>query len=216
MALWGGCLAVRREAFAQVHGFSANAITEDVDLAFKLNRDGWRVEQSFIAVLSIVPRSFRAWVRQKIRWTSGGIQCYARHVPVWIRNPIQIFFIFSYGLLTITSIPALFADLRFTDHVWEVFRALLDVYPLRTSLVQVYASCGSDLVKRAVGSGAFCLLSTIYVLPLVQRGRDLIKLLLGIPFSLAYFPAYIVVSLVGIVIGLRRLRRLAPEAVRGW
>ncbi len=216
MALWGGCLAVRRMAFERIDGFSLNAITEDVDLAFKLNRAGWRVEQSFVAVASIVPRSLRAWIRQKLRWTSGGIQCYVRHTPVWLRNPIQIFFVVCYSLLTLTSIPALFADLRFGEHVVALFRALYDVYPLRVSLAQVYASCGTDLVKRIVQSGAFCLFSTIYVLPLVQRSRDVLKLLLVIPFSLAYFPAYILVSLIGIAIGLRSLKWLNPAAVKGW
>ncbi|MDD5704697.1 MAG: glycosyltransferase family 2 protein [Kiritimatiellae bacterium] len=216
MALWGGCLTVRREALAQVKGFSAHALTEDVDLAFKLNRAGWRVEQSFVPVASIVPCSFRAWFRQKLRWTSGGLQCYVRHAPVWMRNPIQIFFVFSYSLLTLTSIPALFADLRFGEHIVGLFRTLYDVYPLRASLAQVYASYGADLIKRVVNSGAFCLLSVVYVLPLVQRTRDILKLLLVVPFSLAYFPAYILVSVIGIAIGLRSLRWLTPSAMRGW
>lgn len=216
MALWGGCLAARRAAFDQVGGFSPHAITEDVDLAFKLNRCGWRVEQSFVAVASIVPRSLRAWIRQKLRWTSGGIQCYVRHTPVWLRNPIQIFFVVCYSLLTLTSIPTLFADLRFGEHVVALFRALYDVYPLRVSLAHVYASYGTDMVKRVLQSGAFCLFSTIYVLPLVQRTRDVLKLLLVIPFSLAYFPAYILVSLIGIAIGLRSLKWLNPAAVKGW
>jgi biofilm PGA synthesis N-glycosyltransferase PgaC len=218
MALWGGCLMARRQAFESVGGFSVDAITEDVDLAFKLNRRGWRVAQSFVPVASHVPRSLRDWFRQKLRWTSGGFQCYVRHAPVWIHNPIQILFVLSYSLLTLTSIPALFADLRFGDHMLELFRSLRLVYPLRVSLLQLYAVYGADLLKRLVGSGAFCFLSTIYVLPLVQRSKDALNLLLVIPFSLAYFPAYIVVSMIGILIGLGRLRRPAAGAapVRGW
>lgn len=217
MALWGGCLAVRAAAFRAVGGFSDHAITEDVDLAFKLNRSNWRVEQSFVPVLSIVPQSLKAWVRQKIRWTSGGMQCYVRHIPVWIRNPIQIFFIFSYGLLTVSSLPSMFADIRFTDHLVDVFRALrLADYTFWNSLGQLYSACGADVARRVGQNAAFCLLPMVYVLPLVQRTRDLLKLLLVIPFSFAYFPVYIAVSIVGIVVGVRRVHQMSPRALRGW
>lgn len=40
IALWGGFIAVKREAFLDAGKFSVNAITEDMDLAFKLNQKG--------------------------------------------------------------------------------------------------------------------------------------------------------------------------------
>jgi biofilm PGA synthesis N-glycosyltransferase PgaC len=44
IALWGGFIAVKRDAFLQVKGFTLNAITEDMDLAFKLKAQGWRCD----------------------------------------------------------------------------------------------------------------------------------------------------------------------------
>ena len=216
MALWGGCLMVRREAFLAAGGFSADAITEDVDLAFKLNRLGWRVEQSFVAVDSAVPATLRAWVRQKLRWTAGGMQCYVRHVPVWIRNPSQIAFIFAYSLLILSSIPAVLSDLRFGGNLMTLFTALNRFHTVSASIVEVLGFYGRDLLRRMLGSGLCCLLSTVYIFPLIRRPRQCWKLLLVFPFSLLYFPGYIVVSLFGIANGLRSLRHLLPSDVRGW
>ncbi len=216
MALWGGCLMVRREAFFAAGGFSADAITEDVDLAFKMNRVKWRVEQSFIPVESVVPRTLRAWIRQKLRWTAGGMQCYVRHVPVWSRNPSQIFFILAYSLLILSSIPAVISDLRFGESMMDLFTVLNRFNTVRASVVEVVTFHGRDLLRRMLGSGLCCLLSTVYIFPLIHRTRELWKLLLVFPFSLIYFPIYILVSLFGIVSGLRSLRRLLPSDIKGW
>ena len=61
-----------------------------------------------------------------------------------------------------------------------------------------------------------CSLSCIYILPLIRRPRDILRLLLVIPFSILYFPAYIVVSLFGTAIGIRSLVFPKPSDVRGW
>ena len=216
MALWGGCLMVRREAFLAVGGFSADAITEDVDLAFKLNRLKWRVEQSFVAVDSVVPATLRAWVRQKLRWTAGGMQCYIRHVPVWIRNPSQIAFILAYSLLILSSIPAVIGDLRLGEDMMDFFTVMNRFNTVRASVIEVIAVHGRDLLRRMLGSGLCCLLSTVYILPLIRQPREIWKLLLVFPFALLYFPAYIVVSLFGIATGVRSLHRLRPSDVKGW
>lgn len=216
MALWGGCLMVRREAFKDAGGFSIDAITEDVDLAFKLNRTGWRVEQSFVAVRSSVPSTVRAWVRQKLRWTAGGMQCYIRHVPVWFRNPSQITFILAYSLLILSSIPAVLADLHLGEDMVDIFNALNRNNTVMASIIAMLGFYGRDLLRRMLGSGLCCLLSTIYIFPLIKRPRQIWKLLLVFPFSLLYFPAYIIVSLFGIANGIRSLRRLLPSDVRGW
>jgi hypothetical protein len=83
-------------------------------------------------------------------------------------------------------------------------------------MVEVIAVHGRELLRRMLGSGLCCLLSTVYIFPLIRRPRQSWKLLLVFPFSLLYFPAYIVVSLFGIANGLRSLRRLLPSDVRGW
>lgn len=58
----------RTSAVRQVGLFSLWALVEDMDMAFKLNEAGYRVEQSMHFVLSEVPATLKTWYRQKMRW----------------------------------------------------------------------------------------------------------------------------------------------------
>lgn len=213
MALWGGCLMVRKSAFKEVNGFRLDAITEDVDMAFRMNRRKWRVEQSFRPVRSLVPDTLRGWIRQKLRWTSGGTQCYFRHFRVWIRNPIQLFFILSYSLLIASSVLDCFDGV---DPVGSASLIWDKTLPLWHNLANLCAAFEADALRRFGSVMLCCSLSCIYILPLIRRPRDILRLLLVIPFSILYFPAYIFVSLFGTVIGIRSLVFPKPSDVRGW
>lgn len=213
MALWGGCLMVRKSAFDEVGGFYLNAITEDVDLAFRMNRHHWRVEQSFRAVRSLVPQTFKAWVRQKLRWTSGGTQCYYRHIPVWIKNPIQIFFIFSYSFLLASTIPTLFDKIEIVqsfDATWKGSQ------PFLQNLIDVNTAVGVDIFRRLMGIGLCYVPSFIYIIPMVRTWKEVWKFILVVPFSLLYFPVYMVVSLFGMAIGIRSLLVPKNKDTQGW
>jgi poly-beta-1,6-N-acetyl-D-glucosamine synthase len=215
LALWGGCLMVRRQAFDAVCGFSKRAITEDVELAFKLNQAGWKVEQSFVFVESYVPVSWRQWFRQKIRWTAGGFQCVMHYPAVWIRNPIQVLFISSYALLALTRIVALSSDysmFHIVDHAadmmadgaqWKSVWHALDYYYGEILPVKILLGIGYNLI------------SVIYILPFVSSVRDMLRVGLVIPFSMGYFPLYMLVSLCGLLFWFTALRRL-PASERAW
>ena len=213
MALWGGCLMVRKTAFLDVGGFRLDAITEDVDLAFLLNRKKWRVEQSFRPVHSLVPQKIKAWVRQKLRWTSGGTQCYARHIRVWIRNPIQIFFILSYSVLIASTIPALFDRIEIVSSVQGTWRGNISFL---ANFLNLNSAFTKDVFRR-LSSIALCYIpSFIYIIPMIHRPKDIWKFILVIPFSVLYFPAYIIVSFFGISIGVRSLIRPKAKDTQGW
>lgn len=213
MALWGGCLMVRKKAFDDCGGFNLAAITEDVDLAFQLNRRSWRVEQSFRPVRSIVPDTISGWIRQKLRWTAGGFQCYIRHFRVWIRNPIQIFFIFSYSLFVISSLPQIFESVDFGEDVIELWN---DSHTVWQNLVNINAIFGRDIFTR-LGRLALCLsFTSVYVFPLIRSIRDIFKLLLVIPYTLIYFPAYTILSFFGIYRGMRSVFFPKKSDTCGW
>ena len=202
MALWGGCMMVRKTAFAEVCGFRLNAITEDVDMAFRMNRFHWRVEQSFRPVRSLVPSSLRGWIKQKLRWTSGGTQCYFRHARVWIKNPIQLFFILSYSFFIASSVLDFFEGVDVVGSVGLIWDSAQSFWK---NIINLNAAFGADVLRRFGSVVLCCSLSCIYIFPLIKRGRDLFKLLLVIPFSMLYFPCYMVVSLFGTAIGVRSL-----------
>lgn len=215
LALWGGCLMVRKEALQAVDGFSLNAITEDVDLAFKLNRAGWRVEQSFVFVQSVVPDRWFQWFRQKRRWTAGGFQCVFRYADVWIKNPLQLLFVSSYAVLSVCWLCSMMSE----SSLFQIGRHVIPLWangvPMPDLLHLTNASYGPLLGAKLVTGVAFSLLSVIYVVPTINRLGDWIRIALVIPFSMAYFPLYLVVSLSGLAFWFFGLRRL-PAWIRAW
>ena len=213
MALWGGCMMVRKSAFEEVNGFRLDAITEDVDMAFRLNRRKWRVEQSFRPVRSLVPDTLRGWMRQKLRWTSGGTQCYFRHFRVWIRNPIQLFFILSYSLFIASSVLDFFDGVDVVGSVGTFWDSQASFW---RNVAKLNSAFESDLLRRFRSVMLCCSLSCIYIVPLIKRVRDIFRLLLVIPFSMLYFPLYIFVSFFGTAVGIRSLIFPKQSDVRGW
>lgn len=215
LALWGGCLMVRRRAFYAVNGFSHHAITEDVDLAFKLNRAGWRVEQSFQFVKTHVPTSWKIWIKQKVRWTSGGFQCTFAYPLVWLRNPLQVLFLGIYATMAMLCLFGSSDDhslLQIAREISHSFR--LDI-PLTTVMDVTMIQHGTNLLIGLVTSITLNLLSLIYVIPTISRLQDCVRLALVLPFSLGYFPLYVVVAAVGFVLWFFTLRH-TPEGERAW
>ena len=72
--------------------FSLHAITEDMDLALKMNKHHRHVQQSPCEIKSEVPDTFKTRLKQKIRRCSGGTQAFLSYVNVWIRNPLHMLF----------------------------------------------------------------------------------------------------------------------------
>lgn len=214
LALWGGCLIVRREAFLSVGGFSVNAITEDVDLAFKLSRDGWRVEQSFAFIRTHVPDKWLTWLRQKVRWTAGGFQCVFKYPTVWLRNPLQMAFILAYAALTLSGLAGFMSEHSLLNIGEEVADMVGDmsVGAVWDATLLTY---GPILLAKLVAGIGFSLFSLAYVIPTISRTDDLARLLLFVPFSMGYFPLYLLVSVFGFAFWFVALRRLGKER-RAW
>jgi biofilm PGA synthesis N-glycosyltransferase PgaC len=215
LALWGGCMMMRRDAYEQVGGFSLNAITEDVDIAYRFNRADWKVEQSFVFVDTLVPDTWPQWFKQKRRWTAGGFQCLLSYPSVWLRNPLQSMFVITYGLLTLSSLFGLLADtslfhighhmadLVASDVPWEGIWSTMDFY------------YGEALVLKMLLGVGFSMFSLIYVIPLISRVEDVVRIVLIVPFSMGYFPLYVVVSLLGFLFWFFSLRTMKQDQ-RAW
>jgi biofilm PGA synthesis N-glycosyltransferase PgaC len=215
LALWGGCIAVRKNAFEQVGGFSLSAITEDVNLAYMLNRTGWRVEQSMIPVESHVPDTCRGWIKQKIRWTAGGFQCLIRYPSVWMRHPLQVMLILLYSIL---SLNAAFTFVRHTlllDRAFDLVTPLVNIMPTSQLVRMIEQIYGATMLGSLQLMFCFTLLSAVYVVPLISKWRDSTLLLLIIPFSLAYFPFYTLLSLAGLIYLISNTRRI-ERTLRAW
>lgn len=215
MSLWGGFLAVRRNAFVAAGGFSVDAITEDMDLAFKLDRLGWKVEQSFVAVATHVPDSVRDWYRQKLRWYAGGLQAAVRHWPVWIRNPIHIALISAMGAFVALSLLALVRELSTLQNIMQYFTLARETLSLLASLKLTGLAYGASIVENIAWMLAFTLVALPWIAPLITSVRKLHLVALVVPFSMIYMPVSMGVLASAAVMLIVHVSRMKPGS-RAW
>lgn len=187
-SMWGGALAVRKNAFFESGKFSLDAITEDVDFALKLNKKGWKVEQSFYTVLSDSPSKFKEWFKQKLRWFSGNVQAFLKHFDVFVTNPIFLIFV----LLSIA--PIAFGFFYSNEFESYLFANFLSFFIFVAFFTLPYLIPAIFDIKN---------LSRIY------------KLLFVLPFTYIYLPISSVAIFCGTIIGIYKLLKLSSKE-RGW
>jgi cellulose synthase/poly-beta-1,6-N-acetylglucosamine synthase-like glycosyltransferase len=181
IALWGGCFVVRKKAFIEVGRFSSRVMTEDMDLAFKLNKAGYKVEQSSHRVSTFVPATLKTRYKQKMRRNSGGAHCMLKYPKIWMKNPLHVIMILSFHLLIVALIWQmiqsydLFVIIFNQPNVWKAFRIVFN------------PQWWLDLIFV---KSSFSLLSLPYVIPMLNQRKELRKVLRIIPYSLVYVPMY--------------------------
>lgn len=215
IALWGGFIAIKREAFLQVGGFTRNAITEDMDLAFKLNEYGWWVEQSFCPIRTYVPDTFSKCFKQKLRWSSGGFQCFLKYRRVWLKNPLHILFVFSFCILLIFSTFKVSRNIFLWDDTVSYFMWLNQSESVWFSLKLTSMIFGASILKDLIWRLSFTVFSLPFVFPMVSTIKQMPICFLVIPFSILYIPVFSFISVIGVFDFLRK-RRLLQTATRAW
>jgi cellulose synthase/poly-beta-1,6-N-acetylglucosamine synthase-like glycosyltransferase len=75
----------RKEAILDAGGWTAQTLTEDLDLSYRAFLRGWQAHYAAeIEVPAELPVSFSAYRRQQHRWARGSFECAVRYVPlVW-------------------------------------------------------------------------------------------------------------------------------------
>lgn len=188
MSLWGGCLAVKKSIFKQVGKFSKNMLTEDVDLAFKITKAGYKVEHSRVGVITHAPLDFIKFLRQKGRWISGGTQCYIKHIGVWIKHPIQVIFLVFYSLMALMFVMFVIRSLIDLNNLLDSYQAILQTSSLLSNLEMVGFIGLFDILRNFLVGISFSFYSALYVVPMIKTRKDLSKLFLVFPYSLFYWP----------------------------
>jgi cellulose synthase/poly-beta-1,6-N-acetylglucosamine synthase-like glycosyltransferase len=178
LSLWGGCMAFRRQVLDEIGGFKHKMILEDVNAALDAFEKGWRIEQSWVPVLTNSPATFREWVNQIIRWVSGGIQCFLSHPVTYIKNPLIIFFSIGYGSLGFLSLITFFLPVQF------------------------------NLQSQLAFMGLYVVLSLPYAGINIRKFREWFRGLLIIPYVLIYMPILSFFALIGIILGVKKFAEL--------
>ncbi len=69
----------RRSAIVDAGGWSADTLTEDLDLSFRCALRGWKARYlQHVAVESELPSHMRAFKVQQLRWARGNAQCFRK------------------------------------------------------------------------------------------------------------------------------------------
>lgn len=85
----GVITAFRKSAVHQVGYWSADMLTEDIDITWKLQRDGWDVRfEPNALVWILMPETLQGLWKQRLRWAMGGAQVLLKNLDV-IRHPSQ-------------------------------------------------------------------------------------------------------------------------------
>jgi len=216
LSLWGGFLIIRKSAFEKVGKFDYTAITEDMDLACKLNKYGYKVEQCWSFVETNPPEKFKDWWKQKIRWTSGGMQCFMKYFKVYLKNPLYIsFFVLYWSFLTLSMIGLLYSIIFFFDISKICYALYNNGFSLWNILKFINISYGLDILKGLLIKLSFLIFSLPYVIFLIERPRQVYKILYLIPFNFIYLPFFTIVTIVGFYTAIKRNKNL-KNGERAW
>ncbi len=149
----GAVSALRRSAMAEAGGFSHDTLAEDTDMTLTLHKLGYRIAYAPAAVAwTEAPETWRALVKQRLRWCFGVMQCVWKHRDLllnprfgalgWFSMPSIVFFQF----LLVALVP--FADAVL---LWSIFAGY-------AAAIQSYfvAFLGMDLFLAAVACKLEC------------------------------------------------------------
>jgi glycosyltransferase involved in cell wall biosynthesis len=82
----------RRAAIESAGGWEHDTLTEDMDLSYRIQLNGWETEYvPDIAVLSEIPEDINAFKNQQFRWAKGSIQTAIKIIPMLIQKKIPLF-----------------------------------------------------------------------------------------------------------------------------
>lgn len=74
----------RRSALQVIGGFQVTTLTEDLHTSMVLHAKGYRsIYLNKILAAGLAPESYRSYLRQRQRWTRGGLQVFLLDNPIW-------------------------------------------------------------------------------------------------------------------------------------
>ncbi|MDE1798307.1 MAG: glycosyltransferase family 2 protein [Candidatus Micrarchaeota archaeon] len=93
----------RRAVFEQLGGFDEHNIAEDMEIALRMHRHGWKVKTCHGApVYTEVPATWKSLYRQRLRWFRGGLHNVFKYSDMFL-NP-------RYGSLGLFVLPMVLAS----------------------------------------------------------------------------------------------------------
>jgi cellulose synthase/poly-beta-1,6-N-acetylglucosamine synthase-like glycosyltransferase len=117
-----GCCSVFKTSIIQQTGIPEDTVTEDLDLTWQLELNGYRTSTIDAYASTVEPKGLIAYISQIRRWYLGFFQCLSKHNSA----------LFSKNPLTLTVSLLLFESLVFTI-LWASMIVLLFMTPFLTN-----------------------------------------------------------------------------------
>ena len=97
-----GPLAIyRRSAFKKVKGFDESNLTEDIEITWHLQYEGYKVKMAIPSrVYSVAPETVKDWINQRNRWNIGGLQTVQKYRKTFLRKGMLGAFILPFFVLS--------------------------------------------------------------------------------------------------------------------
>jgi len=150
----------RKEAIEDGGGWHADTLTEDLDLSYRCQLKGWKLEYAIdVVVPAELPETYSAFKSQQFRWAKGSVQTAKKLMGSVMRAPISV----------LAKIQASFHLLHYVAHLLMFTLALLAL-PL-TFLVPHFAGIGTSvflivpLIVATLGPSILYLTSQRYLYP---------------------------------------------------
>ncbi len=64
----------KRDVLKKLGGFDGKNATEDIEIAWRLLKNGYKIRMSPAKSYTVVPPTLKKWWKQRIRWNIGGLQ----------------------------------------------------------------------------------------------------------------------------------------------
>ncbi|MCD6371224.1 MAG: glycosyltransferase family 2 protein, partial [Candidatus Aenigmarchaeota archaeon] len=137
----------RKDVLERIGGFDENSITEDMEIAFRIQKEGYTIKNSVNAVVqTVVPDKFIPLVKQRIRWYVGFYDNVKKYKSM-VFNP-------KYGSLGMFIIPTAFIWVGVL--IFGFFKFLLDVFNSLRIPIKMFMLTGFDpevilsLLKKSI------------------------------------------------------------------
>jgi len=107
----------RKSALQEIGGFDEHNLTEDMDVALRLHKAGYRIDNELSAVsYTLCPQKWRGLFKQRLRWYRGGISNSVKHRDILFNKRygnLGMFYM-PVNVLAIAAIISIFVTIVWT------------------------------------------------------------------------------------------------------
>jgi poly-beta-1,6-N-acetyl-D-glucosamine synthase len=207
-----GALSIyRTDVLKKIGGFDNNNITEDIEIAWRILHNGYKIKMSLDSVVHTgTPRGFKAWWEQRIRWSIGGIQTTLKYLPIMLQDGsfikfVAIFFTLTYFFSVVGF--AIFAYIM-SQKIYEALYYMTIAFVSNTSSIPKNILDPILLPNTFMIFGTIILFVSLFWIALSYKKTDRHLKSLGELFDLMiYLTLYITVFPVILLQGTIRLMR---------